>query len=262
MAITTFKRFEMKFILSKEQFEQLQPGLLQYMNPDEYCKNGNNYSLYNIYYDTFDNKIIRASLSKPFHKEKLRLRSYTTPTSMNSKVYLELKKKTAGIVHKRRASMTLQEAYEFIEWGKRPAAISYMSRQIINELDYFLSRNEVFPAAYISYKRMAFFGKSDKEFRITFDSSITTRRNDLYLEKGSFGEQLLENGQYLMEVKISRSVPLWLAELLSDLKIYKTSFSKYGTEFKNYCEKNRAKGLNFNFDSEVIPQTERLCPNY
>ncbi|MDF2987011.1 MAG: hypothetical protein K0R50_2521 [Eubacterium sp.] len=262
MAITTFKRFEMKFLISKEQFQMLQQKILEYMNPDEYCKNGTNYSIYNIYYDTFDNKIIRTSLSKPCYKEKLRLRSYTTPTSMDSKVYLELKKKTAGIVHKRRASMTLQEAYEFIEWGKRPAGKNYMSRQVINELDYFLSKNEVFPAAYISYTRMAFFGKNDKDFRITFDSNIITRRNDLYLEKGCSGEQLLENGQYLMEVKISRSVPLWLAELLADLKIYKTSFSKYGNEYKNYCEKTRAKGLNFNFSSKFISQPDRLCPNY
>ena len=44
------------------------------MDPDEYCKDGKNYSIYNIYYDTDDNQVIRHSISKPYYKEKLRLR--------------------------------------------------------------------------------------------------------------------------------------------------------------------------------------------
>lgn len=241
MSISTFKRFEMKFLLTKNQFDALVPRLLEYMNPDEHCRNGRNYSIYNIYYDTSDNHLIRNSLSKPYYKEKLRLRSYTTPTSLDDKVFLELKKKTAGIVHKRRAVMTLGEAYAFIKTGKRPAITNYMNEQVVNEIRYFLSCNKVYPAAYISYTRMAFFGKTDKDFRITFDCNIKTRRNDLYLEKGSQGEQLLERGQYLMEVKLSRSVPMWLADILADLKIYKTSFSKYGTEYKKYCLSKESK---------------------
>ena len=37
-----------------------------------------------------------------------------------------------------------------------------------------------------------------------------------------------------MEVKIIGAMPLWLAHALSELKIYKTSFSKYGRGFKDY----------------------------
>lgn len=234
MAITTFKRYEMKFLISIQQLNALLPRIEEYMNPDEYCKGGQNYSIFNIYYDTVDSNLIRTSLSKPLYKEKLRLRSYSSSTSLNSKVYLELKKKTLGIVHKRRASMTLQEAYDFIENGIKPVSKSYMGRQVIDELEYFLSKNIVSPAAYISYTRMAFFGKDDKNFRITFDSNIVTRREDLHMENGSFGKLLLGSDQYLMEVKISRATPIWLARLLSELKIYKTSFSKYGTEYQRH----------------------------
>ncbi len=234
MAISTFKRYEMKFLLSSEQFNTLLPKITEYMNPDEYCRGYRNYSIYNIYYDTLDSNLIRTSLSKPQYKEKLRLRSYTPSTSPDSKVYLELKKKTAGVVYKRRAAMTLREACRFVEEGSKPAAKNYIGAQVINELEFFLSKNKVYPATYISYNRMAFFGKDDREFRITFDSNIITRRNELNLEKGCFGEQLLDDGQYLMEVKISRAVPIWLARLLSELKVYKTSFSKYGTEYQRY----------------------------
>ncbi len=261
MSINAFKRYEMKFLLSREQFDALLPKLIQHMNPDQNCKNGGSYNIYNIYYDTFDSSLIRTSLSKPLYKEKLRLRSYTTPNSPDSRVYLELKKKTTGIVHKRRAAMTLKEAYEFIESGRKPIAKNYIGQQVINELEYFLGRYEVFPAAYISYTRMAFFGKNDRDFRVTFDSNITTRRSELYLEKGPFGEQLLENGQYLMEVKISRAVPIWLAEILSELKIYKRNFSKYGKEYAYYCQNNLINNFNTSFNSQSV-QDSRLCTNY
>ena len=41
-------------------------------------------------------------------------------------------------------------------------------------------------------------------------------------------------GQYLMEVKIGASMPMWLSEQLAELGIYKTSFSKYGRAFRSF----------------------------
>ena len=235
MAITAFKRYEMKFMLTQAQFDTLIPKLLAYMNLDDHCQNGKDYSIYNIYYDTRDHNLIRHSLSKPYYKEKLRLRSYNVPTSPDDKVFLELKKKIGGIVNKRRAVLTLKEADDFIKLGQRTVTTNIMTQQVVNEIKYFLSCNDVAPAVYISYQRLAFFGKDDKDFRVTFDYDITTRRTDLSLEKASYGDQLLKKGQYLMEVKLSSAVPMWLSQTLSDLLIYRTGFSKYGSEYENAC---------------------------
>lgn len=233
--ITAFKRYEMKFMLTQAQLDTLIPKLLEYMKPDEHCQNGEEYSIYNIYYDTRDHHLIRHSLSKPYYKEKLRLRSYEVPTSPNDKIFLELKKKIGGIVNKRRAVLTLKEVDDFIKLGKHPVTANPMTHQVVNEIAYFLSHNDVAPAVYISYKRLAFFGKADKDFRVTFDYEITTRRTDLSLAKASYGKQLLDKGQYLMEVKLSSAVPIWLSKVLSGLSIYRTGFSKYGQEYQNSC---------------------------
>ena len=93
MAISTFKRYETKFMLTRIQFEALTTALQEYMIPDAYCTDGKLYTIYNIYYDTPDNQLIRHSLSKPYYKEKLRLRSYKQNAGENDKVYLEIKKK-------------------------------------------------------------------------------------------------------------------------------------------------------------------------
>ncbi len=239
MAIKSFKRYEKKFLITETQYNDLIPKLMDYMNPDKFCQNNRTYSIYNIYYDTENNDVIRHSISKPYYKEKLRLRSYTIPTSANDRVFLELKKKIKGIVSKRRLSLSLGEAYEFLYNNKRPVIKDYMDKQVLHEIEYYLSKTKVYPTVFISYERNAFFCKDNPDFRVTFDSRVLTRRNHLFLEEGSFGEDVVGDGKYLMEVKILGAIPLWFTRILSELEIYPTHFSKYGNEFIKYCLNNK-----------------------
>ncbi len=245
MAINTFKRKEIKFLLSMQQFNSLLEVLEEYMIPDEYCKNGNEYGIYNIYYDTPDSFLIRESLSKPYYKEKLRLRSYYSPAAPDDKVFLEIKKKIGGIVTKRRVTMTLEQAERYISCGERPISNKYISNQVLDEIDAFRSFYDIAPAQYISYQRMAFFGKEDRDFRLTFDRALTDRRYDLSLSKECYGRQIIRPDQRLMEVKVTDSIPFWLSEQLSVLGIYKTSFSKYGKAYQHFVldKVNNNKGV-------------------
>ena len=195
MAIKSFKRYEKKYLLTGEQYEKLIPRLLEYMKMDDHCVN-NSYSIYNIYYDTDDNSVIRHSISKPYYKEKLRLRSYKIPQSPSDKVFLELKKKINKFVNKRRAIITLEEAYNFLEFGERPKCTDFITEQVINEIEYYLSHTKVNPTVYIGYNRIAFFGKEDKDFRLTIDSKIIARREDLFLESGCHGTDILKPNGY------------------------------------------------------------------
>ncbi len=88
MAINTFARKEIKFLLDMYQYEELMKVIGNYMNPDKYCVGGKEYGIYNIYYDTPDDFLIRESLAKPYYKEKIRLRSYYSPASPDSPVFL------------------------------------------------------------------------------------------------------------------------------------------------------------------------------
>lgn len=245
MAINTFKRKEIKFLLTMNQFNSLIDKLDEYMIPDEYCKNGKEYGIYNIYYDTDDSILIRESLSKPYYKEKLRLRSYYSPASDRDKVFLEIKKKIGGIVTKRRVTMTLEEAEDYIKTGERPLSDTYITNQVLDEIDAFRSNYVISEAQYISYQRMAFFGKDDKDFRVTFDSELTERRYDLSLRKECYGRHIICHDERLMEIKVSDSIPYWLSEKLSNLGIYKTSFSKYGKAYQSFVldHINQEKGV-------------------
>jgi SPX domain protein involved in polyphosphate accumulation len=233
MAIEVFNRYEMKYKLNNEVYHRLIPKLLNYMEEDAHSEGNEFYKICNVYYDTTDNYLIRKSIEKPIYKEKLRLRCYGE-VGMDDRIFIEIKKKYNGIVNKRRTVLTLAEAYQFLETKQIPKYKPYMNAQVINEVHYLINSFSLVPSLYLSYDRCAMFGKADKDFRITFDKNILTRRYDMGLEYGSYGEPLLETGTWLMELKINKATPLWLSEILSECKIYPASFSKYGTEYMRY----------------------------
>ncbi len=230
--VNVFKRYEKKFIMTRAQAEALLPIIRTHMCEDPFCLNGQSYFVRNIYWDTEDNDLIRLSVEKPPYKEKIRLRKYGTYEHSNPEVYIEIKKKITGIVTKRRISVTPAEAENFLARGKPPQREDYQSQQIIAEICYFLSTHKVVPKVFISYDRLAFFDKDNPEFRLTYDTNITTRRDHLDFEYGPVGESIMDSEHVLMEVKVHDAMPLWFAHSLSELGIYLGSFSKYGKEFE------------------------------
>lgn len=233
MAIEIFNRYEHKYILDNDTYEKVISVMDEYMELDLHNKNHGTYTIENIYYDTADDYLIRTSLSKPKYKEKLRLRAYGVP-DMSDKVFLEIKKKYNGIVNKRRTKLTLEDAYEFLNTGAAPEIKEYMNEQVLKEITYFLNLYKLEPKLYLAYDRIAYFEKGNDDLRISFDTNIRSRRYDLRLDHGDYGELLLKDNPYIMEIKTSLAKPLWLCDMLTALNIKRQSFSKYGTEFKQY----------------------------
>ncbi|MEC2076319.1 polyphosphate polymerase domain-containing protein [Metabacillus fastidiosus] len=230
MAIEVFNRHEKKYMLDVDIFSKIQMRLADYMELDVYNKNNDYYTITNLYYDTADDELIRHSISKPVFKEKLRMRGYGIP-SLDSKVYIEIKKKVTGIVNKRRSAMKLKEAYGFLQSGTAPLYEPYMNQQVLREIESFLTQYKLKPAVYLAYDRIAYFGKGNRDLRMSFDFNIRSRRSELMLEAGDHGQLLLGKEKVLMEIKTGNSMPLWLVRILSEHKVYPSSFSKYGAEY-------------------------------
>jgi SPX domain protein involved in polyphosphate accumulation len=244
VGIEVFNRRESKFLIDRSIYKEIEDRLLKYMDLDEYNKEHEFYTISNIYFDTKENQLIRNSLSKPKYKEKLRLRCYGVPTA-DEKGYLEIKKKVCGVVNKRRSKLKLIEAYDFVATGKKPEIKDYMNKQVLNEIEYIFKIHDLEPKLYLAYDRKAFFSKENRDLRITFDSNIRTRRYDLKLESGDYGEKQLEKDELIMEVKAENNMPFWLSSLLSEYKIYSRSYSKYGKEYEGLLLKDRKlKGHN------------------
>lgn len=238
----TFERKEKKVIINKSDFPAFSEKIKEYLIPDKHNKGGIPYDICNIYFDNSRGDVIRNSVSKPKYKAKLRLRSYGTP-AIDDNVFFEIKRKTNKVGTKRRAIMPLKKVYDFLETGIIDENESYINRQVLHEIAYFIETYDAKPKTYVSYRRYAFYSKDDPDLRITFDTDIISRRNDLRLELGDYGEPLIENDKMIIEIKFSGSIPLWLSHLLSDFGLSVGSFSKIGHEFcKNLLKSADEKG--------------------
>lgn len=225
-----FKRFELKYLLTTEQKQRILQAMEPYMALDQYGRT----TIRNVYLDTANYRLIRRSIEKPAYKEKIRLRSYRRAGN-GCDIFVELKKKCRGVVFKRRLTLPEELALAWAR-GDRPAE---QTSQIADEIDYFIRfYGTVKPAVYLCYDREAYYAKDGSDFRITFDDTILCRRTDMTLDSDPSGTPILPEGMALMEVKCAGGVPLWLTKVLTKERIFKTSFSKYGTAYETLIYPN------------------------
>lgn len=218
-----FKRYEIKYLLDRKQRDKVLKAMEPYMEMDGYGHS----TIRNIYYDTDHFRLARRSLEKPVYKEKLRVRSYRA-AGPEDRVFVELKKKYDGVVYKRRFDIPEAQAGEYLSGRAAPG-----QTQITREIDYFLRFYETLaPKVFLSYEREAYYTKEPSDFRVTFDENILWRETDLSLRRGIYGENILQPGQTLMEIKTPGSIPLWMVKTLSEEGIRQTSFSKYGHAYE------------------------------
>lgn len=215
------------------------PLLLEYMELDPYCLNGNEYRIYSIYYDTVNHDVIRQNSSKPVYKEKMRLRSYYDRKDPEDKIWMEIKKKSEKVGNKRRIKLKIKEVEPFVNEGILPQTKDYLSAQVAKELQYYFKMNKVAPALYVQYDRLALFGKEDKSFRMTFDRNVRTRRSNFQFGESDIDEPLLPDDTYIMEIKILGAMPLWLTALLSEHQLFSHGFSKYGVKYKQDAQQHK-----------------------
>lgn len=220
MVQLTFKRCEVKYLLTDAQRARL--GTLMAtegdMVPDEWGPS----RVRNVYWDTPTALLVRRSQEHPYYKEKLRVRAYGDYDPL-SPVFVELKKKCAGVVYKRRARMAPGDACALLEGQGTPTT------QIERELDFAARRYApLLPAMHLSYAREAFYARNDHDLRMTFDRDVRCRDMDVTLASSDADHPVLDAGLSILEVKTSKAMPLWLVSFLTEERLFKASVSKYG----------------------------------
>lgn len=216
-----FRRVEQKYLLSSSQFKEFMDLINEHVEHDEYYES----KICSLYFDDKNNDLLFNSLEKPTFKEKIRLRSYGVPDN-NSNVYLEIKEKYRGTVGKRRGKLSLDEYYKFLDHKYE------CSTQIMKEIKYYFDLYNLEPFVFVGYDRLCYRGKENHNLRITFDTNLRYRFDELRLELGDHGKSFFDDKLYIMEIKTLDAMPLWLVSSLSQLKIYPTSFSKVGSIFQ------------------------------
>ena len=245
----SFQRFEKKYLVTSDLRDEIVDYIKPYMKPDKYDK----YTLCNLYYDTDTYDLIRRSIEKPVYKEKIRLRSYGIPKD-NDNVFIEIKKKYKGIVYKRRICVPYTDAVKYLDEKKQ----LNLNDQIYNEINYSINYYKPNSKVFLAYDRCAYFSIDDPNLRLTFDCNIRGRDYDLKIQDGDYGEKIIDDDQCLMELKISEAMPIWLARMLSEFRIYPISFSKYGNVYTKILFDETHQELQ-NIENSKVNMEEKIC---
>ena len=220
----TFKRYELKYLLTGQEKQRILQAMKPYMKLDAYGRT----TIRNIYFDTDTYQLIRRSLEKPVYKEKLRIRSYR-PVHTTDPVYVEIKKKYKSVVYKRRLQLPEEKVMTSFQTGTPLPVRSQIGREIQYFREYY---ENLRPSVFLSYEREAYYALDGSDFRVTFDENILYRRQDFSLGSKIYGIPLLGEDQTLMEIKTAGGLPLWMSQTLTKNHLYKTTFSKYGSAYQ------------------------------
>ena len=239
-----FERVESKYVLTRQQYEVLMAKIADRIEPDLFPHS----DISSLYFDTNDYSMARSALDRDGYREKLRLRSYGLHDDA-SEVFLELKKKYQGVTYKRRQAVSYRSAMDYLLFETKPT-----DTQIMNEIDYLMKkRPDLKPRVLIRYQRDSFMSKDDPSVRITFDYDVQYSLKNLMLKNTTPEEKLTDDNTIIMEIKSLKSMPLWLARELDDLKAFPGNFSKYGQIYINKIMKGARTCLN-SYSHQYIPQ--------
>lgn len=234
-------RKEIKYRLNSALLEVLTREFAPYLRKDKFFFE----KIHNIYFDNDSDELIRISLERPVFKEKLRFRGYELDGSLYPYIFAEIKKKYRGIVYKRRCRLPLSEMREMVR-GEKSFAEILGDGQVAREMLFFIKQTKCYPKLYLSYDRYSYRAKDDEDLRITFDLNILSRTENLDMSVDPESDKsLLDENEFIMEIKAGYAFPLWLTKILSKYKIYPVTFTKYGKIYENSLRKVPLKEISY-----------------
>ncbi len=232
-AIRSFNRYELKFILDTDHMREVQEGLKKYLLPDKYGDKFGNYNLSSLYYDNDDFTFYWEKVEGLKFRRKLRIRHYETEKKLTpeSKVFVEIKQRMDRVTQKRRVILPYEQALQLCDERIPPSNIKDEKDQmVIDEIIGMIYQYDLKPQCITSYQRMALVGSElDPGLRVTFDTNLRYRRQDLDLASKKLGPYMLDPDKCVLEIKVNDRIPYWLTEFAADASLSLVRISKYCT---------------------------------
>ena len=224
-------RYEMKFVITREQHARLLPTLMPHLRADENAGSGASYPIVSLYYDTPERDCYWEKMRSLGSRRKLRVRVYgSLDGALPPTTFLEIKHKCDGRGVKRRARMPLEAALAIARGETVPFAFSPPERRLVEEVHELVGKRGFKPSCCMRYDRQAYAGNDeDSDLRITFDMGIGYRTDNLkpIPDDRRFDRWLLPDGSAVMEVKVTGAVPFWLTRTIAQEGCVLQSHSKY-----------------------------------
>lgn len=223
-------RYENKYVVPTAMVPSLRRFLQPFVRPDAHARRSTDgrYPICSLYFDTQDRILLRMGQEGKRDRFKLRARVYSERP--DSPVFLEIKRRAGGIIHKERVAVERTIARAFLAARVRGEQLGLrINGSPRGEFAALALGLDARPLLRVRYFREAYESRGGDPVRITFDT-------DIRFAPGEQGEVWLGSGPWrslpvdgtLMEIKFTNVFPSWLHALISRFDLVRRSFSKYG----------------------------------
>lgn len=229
-AIRAFNRFELKYLIGRDQIETVRRDLSDRLVTDPHS-HGGSYGVWSLYYDTADLRFYWEKIDGIKFRRKLRIRHYGTPSSLanDTSVFVEIKQRINRVTQKRRLGLPYSAALRLCA-GRDVPTKTTEETAVANEVQRLVGGLDLQPAAITGYQRLAMIGRdTDAGLRVTFDTHLRGRTSDLELHSAVVSDPVLEPTLAIVEVKVNERVPYWLTEKVARHNMQLIRISKYCT---------------------------------
>lgn len=214
-------RHELKFLLSTMEYEHLKRLLSSLLVKDEYMKQGEDYYIRSLYFDTPENKDYYDKLIGVAQRKKIRLRIYDTAAD---KVKLEIKNKEDDYSIKE--TMTIDRDAAILLANGSYSVLNEYDNDISKKAYVTLSSYAYMPKVLVDYEREAYLLPVEN-VRLTFDKRVRAfKGNGLFDGKNAF-VGVLAPEYMILEVKYDKYLPVHIKNVLSSISMQRMSISKY-----------------------------------
>ena len=110
--IRSFNRFELKYLLHREEAENFKSNIAKQLQPDQYGDGAGTYVVSSLYFDSVDYRFYWEKKEGIKFRRKLRIRHYETGEILddNTPVWAEIKQRYDRVTQKRRVRLPYKEA--------------------------------------------------------------------------------------------------------------------------------------------------------
>ena len=231
------ERFELKYQIPMEMVAPISKFVSVYCRLDRHSQEapGGYYPVVSLYLDSPAYTFLERRRQGAEKRFNMRIRSYGSPSGIPC--YFEIKQKTGQIVKKFRAAVQDQRWPAMLtspgaDWNQETGWGNDNLRLFCS---LALSYNTT-PKVLTQYLRKAYVSEVDDYARVTFDRELKFQPRDTYKVVVDESEMIHHDHEacfepgtsVILELKCpTRSVPLWMLDLIRCFDLKQGSFSKY-----------------------------------
>jgi hypothetical protein len=215
-------RHELKHYINYADVIELRSRLPFVVKPDENSIQGKGYRVKSLYFDNYNDKVLKEKIDGVNEREKFRLRLYNDDTSF---IRLEKKSKKDGICFKESTAILEEDCRRLLDGDF--AVLKETGDALCLELYAKMCYQQLRPKTIVDYRREAYVYPMGN-VRITLDYDIRTSQSIHDFLKAK-PVPIPVSGCYILEVKYDNFLPEIIRGMVSLSSRRSAAFSKYAS---------------------------------